>query len=115
MDPGNLGAAPGKAGNGLGAGALVPSGDGTDPEFEKPGWLGNCLVLATEGGNAGLNFGTGGITFGCTFELVGVLAGMGEDLDIEGAPREGALLGPYRLRLNSGWFLYATVRVSDSS
>jgi hypothetical protein len=49
------------------------------------------------------------------FELVGALAGMEEDLDIEGAPREGALLGPYKLRLNSGWFLYATVRVSDSS
>ena len=62
-----------------------------------------------------MNFGTGGITFGCMFELVGALAGMEEDLDIEGAPREGALLGPYKLRLNSGWFLYATVRVSDSS
>jgi hypothetical protein len=61
-----------------------------------------CLVLATEGGNGGLNCGTGGITLGCPLDLADALAGIDAGRETEGEPIEGARLGPYRLRLNSG-------------
>jgi len=56
---------PGKEGNRLGVGTLVPKGDGGLLERGEPTVWSCDLVPTTEGGKAGLNCGTGGITFGC--------------------------------------------------
>ena len=55
---------------------------------------GCCLVLTTDGGKAGLNDGTGGITLGCPLDLAGILAGIGVDRGMEGEPVEERL-GPW--------------------
>ena len=83
----------------------MPKGDedGGVPVLEGRGGVPICcLVLATEGGNGGLNCGTGGITLGCPLDLADALAGIDAGRETEGEPIEGARLGPYRLRLNSG-------------
>ena len=82
----------------------MPKGDedGGVPALEDCEGVPNCCpVLATEGGNGGLNCGTGGITLGCPLDLAGPLAGIGAGRETDREPIEGALLGPYRLRLNS--------------
>ena len=76
---------------------------GPVPALEVRGLFPNCFpALTTEGGKGGLKLGTGGITLGCPLGLAGARAGIEAGRETEGERAEGALLGPYRLRLNSG-------------
>ena len=80
-----------------------PEEGGPVPALEVRGVFPNCCpALTIDGGKGGLKLGTGGITLGCPLGLAGALAGIGAGRETEGGRAEGALLGPYRLRLNSG-------------